>query len=337
MLEHQVHIERGGLTQNGLALGLTGDDRTAVLVHLHAVVPVGQQNFAVAVGDHRIEVGGGVLPIPGEGGIGRRHLQGGHALGETAQCQGRIVQVGTDDAGAGLIILHQGRDAELFRQEVIGVLQPQLVQHLHRDGVQRVGHSGVHIGETGVIPLVVHRPQRAVAVLLEGGVVLGGGGEDETRLHGRCVHAQGLDGGAWGTEGVGGTVPDAVARLFPDAASQRHHSTGAVVHHRDAAAQGLTAQRLVLGRVVGVAVHRVHFGLHLGVQAGVDLQTAGVDEVGGGGLVVAVLLAQVVDDRFNHRVSVPAVVAVVRPAGLGLAVLGAEDALDLFRLGLVPF
>ena len=178
MLEHLVHVERGGLAQDGRAGGLTGDDGVAVLVHLHAVVSVGQQDLAGAVGDHRVEVGGGVQAVPWESGVGRRHLQGGHTLGQAAQSQGGVVQVGTGDAGAGLIILHQGSDAELFRQKVIGVLQPQLSQHLDRYCVQRVGHGGVHVGETGVIPLVVHRPQRAVTVLLEGGVVLGGGGED---------------------------------------------------------------------------------------------------------------------------------------------------------------
>ena len=164
----------------------------------------------------------------GEAGVGRCHLHGTQAMGQTAQTQGGGVD----------IVGHQVQP-QLFRGEGIGGGGSQLFHHLHRHGVDGAGHTlgqrgpaGVAVGRVLGPGIVVQQAHRVV--------VKGGGHGDGAGIQCRGIYRQGLDGGT-GLAAAGGVVPDEVCLLLPHLAHHGNDIAGVGVDDGDAGLQLLSA------------------------------------------------------------------------------------------------
>ena len=84
-----------------------------------------EHNVALGVKHLCIGARAGVDAVAGKGGIGRRHLDGRHAVGHAAHTQRTVIQV----------IMHQRGKAQLFGHERVGRGQRQLLQRAYSTGV----------------------------------------------------------------------------------------------------------------------------------------------------------------------------------------------------------
>ena len=170
--------------------------------------------------------GGRIDALVGEGGEGRGHLLGGHAVGEAAHGQGAdgvvpLVQVEAQ------VVLHEieGLGGAQHLQDpggyrVVGLLHGVL--HGDRAAKARAGVFGIAAGP-GVVDA-------------DGVVVDDGGGGDDVRVDGRGVDAHRLDGAAAGPPG-GGQVQRPVGGLLPHASGHGHHVAGVGVQDGDGGIQ----------------------------------------------------------------------------------------------------
>ena len=337
----------------GLLTGTVGDH---ALEHLGHIIDgtlgqdvrfilrlIAQHGLAVAVRDHGVGLGGLIGPLVGEDGIGRRHIQGGHAFRQTAQSQ-----LGAADVAVLLVAAGQAADeldVELILHKVKARLRGDHIQDLYGHGVEGLLHG---IGDRNVAAVAaggVHGPVSAVD-LVHGAVLHRGGGLDLAQLDGRGIDGEGLDGRAWGPLTAGGPVQAAADGLFAQAAGHGYHFPAHVIHNGNGGLQALAAAGdHVL--ILGVLVDLVHRRLDVRVHAGVDLQAAGEDLGLGVLLGPVVLVAQVLDDVVDDLVHIPGIDGVLFLGAVGLAVavlvlIGvAEDqffsgCLVVFLLGDVP-
>ena len=251
--QHLVHEVGGGL--------LHGHGGGGAVVHDHLRVVVG-----LDAGD---SPGGGIHALVDEGAVGRRHLHGGHAVGQSAHGQGAQGQV------TGVQV-----KAQLLLHKLEGAALPHGLQRAAGHGIDGA-LDAVGYGHVALVPDggVLGEAAGARVVDPDGVVVHHAHGAHHVVLQGGGVNAHGLDGAARGTAG-GGQVQPPVHRLDAHAAGHGLHIPGVGVHDGDGGVQ----RRTLVGGVVevgGVLVDLVHNGLDVRVQGGVDVVTAVVEQKGG--------------------------------------------------------
>ena len=98
-----------------------------------------------------------------EGTVGLRHLAHGDAARELAEAERSKgdIRIGVV---ADLQLVHEGRKAELLRQELVAVLHAEVIEDLDGDGVERTRQTAQHIAKAAVGSGVVLRP---VAVFVQ--------------------------------------------------------------------------------------------------------------------------------------------------------------------------
>ena len=307
-LQHAGHIIGGKLADSGVALlGVVQDD--LVLLIQHQRVGSGLTEYAVI----------------GEGGIGLGHFTDGHTPGQFAQTQRGIGDIGVLSA-ADLLLLHQGGNTQLLGEEVIAVLQAQIVEHLDGDGVQRLGHALEHQHVTAVSSGAVLGPIPLI-LAVEGGVLVIGGGGDDTGFQCGSIDGQGFDRGAGGQLTLGGTVQRQRAGLFANAAAHGNDVAGEVVNNNRSGLELLDTDGV--GYVVGILINRIYQRLDFGINGGIDLVATGEELLHRSLLAEVILLAEIVDNITVNRVLEVAVCGIGVYLIILRAAVGAEVAIVL--------
>ncbi len=290
-----------------------------------------QQHLAIAV--HHLSVGGGrgIDAATGESGIGRRHLEGGHAVGQAAHGQGGLVDIGEPlllsvAAHHGAPLLQRG-EAEALGEELEGGLRSHQPQGAQGDGVPGLGDTLAHCHQAQVVVLVVVGPGAAVQVHRV--VVQHRGRGDEPHFNGGGIHRQGLEGGA-GLEGGRGIIEDTVLRLLPYISGDGHHGPRFIVHHGDGRLDGISVAGHLVVQIAPVLIGRVHRRLGVRVIVAVDGQAAAVDHLHHGPAVHACRLYQVVPDLGDHRLHIPGVDVGGVHHAVAVLVVAAVHELQLF-------
>lgn len=151
------------------------------------------QHLAVVINNLRKEHRLCVDAAVGDSGIGRRHLQVGHAVGDSAQGQSRVV-----------VRIGQRCDAEVLRVFHTELRCNGLHQTADRNDVHGIDDTVPDAGIaliTGAVPvgegLLANRENR---------IVIDSTQRRAARIHGGGKRSQHLEGGTGLTKGVAGTV-----------------------------------------------------------------------------------------------------------------------------------
>ena len=334
-----------GLARYGDALdlgGFAGAVLAGVLQHIYHIpgrvgihghvglLLVVEDHVALAV--HHLGVGPG-LPVDaavGEGGVGRGHFPDGEAVGQLAHAEGRQRHVGEADA-VDLLPLHQARQAEMLPGKGIALLRGHVRQHLDGDGVQRLGQAVVDQHPAAVFPVFVLGPVLAVELHI-GRVLIGGARGDDAHGQAGAVDRQRLDGGARRQLGIRGPVPGQVALLLAHAAGNGHDITGLVVDDHNGGLHLLGG--IGLGHVGRIGIDRIHLGLEVQVDGGIDPVAAGGHHLTGHRLGNALLFHQIRDHVPDHHVLKVGVVVFLLHLKL---ILGLADGADIIVAGGIEF
>ena len=299
---------------------------------LRAGLIVLQNDIAAGVHHLGVEVGLDKHAVPGESGIGARHLHGGDAESQTAQSQRRVVNIRFDLSGTGHIIGGQAGDAEPLLHIIIGLLKPQQIQRFDCTGVQGLDHRGINTGQTAVCSAGVLRPRITIAVDLERGVIHCGIGGDQSLLDRRSVYRDRLDRRSWGPQALSRTHQSAVDGLFAQAAGQRHNAAGLVVHHRNGGLELLAGLRGRTAQRVRIAVDLIHLGLRICIKAGINGQAAAEDHIVCRILIDAQLFHQVIPHAVDDGIHIPGIDLCGRS---GIVLLAAQREADGGRVRIV--
>ena len=239
------------------------------------------QDIPVMIQDLRIENGLGILAAPGDGRVGRGHLE---------ICDPAVGPA--ESEGFHLVILRQRRDAEL-PDHVPDRIHPDLVEALQSDDVPRLGDRLLHgdIALVGAVEIVDFRP-----VGIGAGRVRNHGAErHRAGVKGRRVLPDDLDGRSGLAHHRGGPVQEKVRIFLPAATDQGADLAGLRVHEDQ--------RSLLVGCIViGVVDDLVRQFLQTAVLRRTDRETAPVNEIPGRLLTAPLLCHEVMENAVDHGV-----------------------------------
>ena len=316
----------GHTAEGGVPAGTAGDHPAQQLVHqvgggfLHS-----RPGLRDCVVDHSLlvvvalnagnEMGLNIGPPVNEGAVGSRHFHGGHAIGQSAHSQRGQVDV-VDIQLEAQVVLHEFK----------GLGVPQLLQCPGGDGVGRVLQAPRHGRISPVAPIGVAGIALFPEGIVDGVVVNDAGGTHHVGVNGRGVSRHRLDGASRHTR-RGRQALGTVDRLHAHVTGDGLHLAGVGVDNRDGRVDG----RALLGGIVKVGrilKHLVHYGLHLRVQGGVDVESAPVEQLGGVLPGIAVLLRQQGDGLVDGLILKPCVDLAEIHGLLVVRLLGDLDAME---------
>ena len=220
----------------------------------------------IALGVLHLQIGPGLVvnAVVGEAGVGRRHLHGVQAVGQTAQAQSCQIH----------IIRHQAQ-IQLLRGKGEGLRLAHGLQGLHSDGIDGVLQARLDQGAAPVLVGGVLRPGIAVE-LPDGIVVKGGARRHRARVNGRRIHGQRLNRGAHLPLTGGCKAPVQIAGLLADLTHRRHHVAGGGFDNGDAGLQLLAATGGHV-QITSILIHRLCDSLDVRVQGRINMVTAVVE------------------------------------------------------------
>jgi len=220
---------------------------------------------------------------------------------------------------ADLQLVHEGRKAELLRQELVAVLHAEVIEDLDGDGVERTRQTAQHIAKAAVGSGIVLRP---VAVFVQRRVLVDCRGRDDPGVQCRRVDSHRLERRARRLLALRGAVERQAAALVADTARHGDDVAGLVVRHNDGGLQLLNAHGL--RHVVKVLVDLVYNSLNLRIDRCIDLIAARQELLLCGKLTVAVALHKRINDIAPYRIDKIRVIVVLVDGVVCLAALRAE-------------